>query len=97
MCLYRAKVMAYVLSHDELRQHLESTGPEGNEGGVRAEGGEGVAPREYPEDLVEVLCGDRVLEPHLYVGETRVERRTRGVGCTAARSTRPSFVVIKWY
>lgn len=72
------KVMAYVLSHDDLNQHLEST-VEHHEGGGRGGGGVDndaggerglVSPsRETPEDLVEVLCGDRVLEPHLYIGE----------------------------
>lgn len=76
--------MAYVLSHDDLRQHLESTvaHPEGGDGsddgsgtggdGAAADGGEGAgaasSSREAPEDLVEVLCGDRVVEPHLYIG-----------------------------
>ena len=77
------KVMAYVLSHDDLRQHLESTvahleGRDGSDDGSgtggdgAADGGEGAAAagpsREAPEDLVEVLCGDRVVEPHLYIG-----------------------------
>eukprot|EP00903_Cladosiphon_okamuranus_P010963 g10354.t1 len=76
-----SKVMAYVLSHDDLRQHLESTvvHPDGGDGsddgsGTGANGAAGVAggaaspSRETPEDLVEVLCGDRVVEPHLYIG-----------------------------
>ncbi|CAM9975433.1 unnamed protein product, partial [Hapterophycus canaliculatus] len=82
-----SKVMAYVLSHEDLRQHLESTvveehpaegenGPatasgDGGGGGGRRGGGAGRVPgpsREAPEDLVEVLCGDRVVEPHLYIG-----------------------------
>lgn len=79
--------MAYVLSHDDLRQHLESTvvhpaGADGSDddggGGTGGDGGAGVrdgggaavaSPSpETPEDLVEVLCGDRVVEPHLYIG-----------------------------
>lgn len=77
--------MAYVLSHDDLRQHLESTvvhaegadgaddgsgtggGYDGAAGGGKATGAAGPS-RETPEDLVEVLCGDRVVEPHLYIG-----------------------------
>ncbi|CAN0425722.1 unnamed protein product, partial [Ectocarpus fasciculatus] len=86
-----SKVMAYVLSHEDLHQHLESTvvHPEGGDraggsstggngggggggagGGGDATGGVMMRPsRETPEDLVEVLCGERVLEPHLYIGE----------------------------
>ncbi|CAM9883203.1 unnamed protein product [Ectocarpus sp. 6 AP-2014] len=80
-----SKVMAYVLSHEDLHQHLESTvvHPEGggatdgstgdngngNGDGGGAAGGVMMRPsRETPEDLVEVLCGERVLEPHLYIG-----------------------------
>lgn len=68
--LHPPKVMAYVLSDDKLRQHLETAGPEQDEcsGEGGGEGG-GVAARESPEDLVEVLCGDRVVEAHLYVGD----------------------------
>lgn len=75
--------MAYVLSHDDLHQHLESTVAHQEEAGGGGEGaldsGTGgerglLSPsRETPEDLVEVLCGDRVLEPHLYIGETRIK------------------------
>ena len=79
--------MAYVLSHDDLRQHLESTvvHPEGGDGsndgsgsggdgaadGAGAGAGEASSSRETPEELVEVLCGDRVVEPHLYIGACR--------------------------
>lgn len=87
--------MAYVMSHNELYQHLESTvvhteaaaagGGDGGGGGIggggggrggrgrgldNGAGGEVSPSREAPEDLVEVLCGDRVLEPHLYIGES---------------------------
>lgn len=87
------KVMAYVLSHDDLRQHLESTvvHPEGadgsddgsgsgGDGAADVGGGAGVASpsRETPEDLVEVLCGNRVVEPHLYIGALCVRRREGG-------------------
>lgn len=87
------KVMAYVMSHDDLRQHLASTvvhpedglgsdgadssnGTGGGGDGVEERegtggGGGGGSSRETPEDLVEVLCGDRVVEPHLYIGEMR--------------------------
>lgn len=61
------------MSHDELREQLDSTIPERNEANG-SEKGEGIAPRETPEDLVEVLCGDRVVEPHLYIGEREKDR-----------------------
>lgn len=87
--------MAYVISHGEFRQYLESgaragggdetdeCSDEGDASSVGAAGsgsrrdtggGGGTSedldsPWEVLEDQVEVLCGDRVLEPHLYVGE----------------------------
>ncbi|CAM9121149.1 unnamed protein product [Choristocarpus tenellus] len=57
------KVIAYVLSHDECSQHLERRVSRNDEGA-----GEGSSKR-APEDTVEVLCGDRVVEAHLYLGE----------------------------
>lgn len=99
------KVMAYVLSHDDLRQHLESTvvhpvlgghgsdgggtgGTGGAEVGGEGEGGQGVASpsRETPEDLVEVLCGDRVVEPHLYIGACARHENGEGFGGVVFRN-----------
>lgn len=66
--------MAYVLAHAELRQHLESVGTDGGAGGKGSEAGEGIrTPPLAAEDLVEVLCDNRVMEPHLYVGEEKLE------------------------
>lgn len=63
--------MTYVLTHRELRQHLDAAA--GVAGCLEEEGSEdGEGDRALslaPEEAVEVLCGDRVLEPHLYVGE----------------------------
>lgn len=64
--------MAYVLSEPAYRQHLQTNGPDGGAEEEDSEDGEGIkAPNLPPEELVEVLCGDRVMEPHLYVGERR--------------------------
>ncbi|CAN0125956.1 unnamed protein product [Pylaiella littoralis] len=96
-----SKVMAYVLSHDDLHQHLESTVAHqeeaGGGGGGALDSGAGgerglLSPsRETPEDLVEVLCGDRVLEPHLYIGAIQQyiwNPRASGTLCLQYRSRR---------
>ncbi|CAN0414627.1 unnamed protein product [Laminaria digitata] len=67
------KVKAYILQDEKLRKHLEPPAGAAGVGTVDdGRGGvEGASPHESPEDSVEVLCGDRVLEPHLYIGERR--------------------------
>lgn len=68
----RTQIMAYVLSDPAYRQHLETTGTHRDAEREGSEDGEGTkAPNLPPEELVEVLCGDLVMEPHLYVGERR--------------------------
>ena len=88
------KVKAYILHDKKLRKHLDSPAAAGVVGtvddGRGGGGGEGGSPRESPDDSVEVLCGDRVLEPHLYIGERRKEGRGGGWG---SRQSSPYYAL----
>lgn len=66
------KVVAYVLSNKQFSKYLQRPDEaDGQEGHPSKEGQEGFTVSSGESvDLVEVLCGDRVLEPHLYIGET---------------------------
>lgn len=64
------QVITYVLDEKKFREHLQRSDEGDTREGNASKKGEGftVTSRESL-DLVEVLCGDRVLEPHLYIGE----------------------------
>lgn len=66
------QVISYVLSNKPFSKHLQRPDEaDSQEGHLSKEGQERfTAASGESVDLVEVLCGDRVLEPHLYIGET---------------------------